>query len=109
MTLLVFIFNTLSECWDFFSFQEAQVLSRVAELRRQGLWSVSRLPMIEMPPRNKTHHDYLLEEMRWMALDFRQERIFKRQAAKKVDCTKFTTMNSSIFDMCGILKRFYTS
>lgn len=40
--------------------------------------------MIEMPPRNKTHWDYLLEEMRWMAIDFRQERTFKRQAAKKV-------------------------
>lgn len=40
--------------------------------------------MIEMPPRNKTHWDYLLEEMRWMAMDFRQERTFKRQAAKKV-------------------------
>ncbi|VDK63136.1 unnamed protein product, partial [Onchocerca ochengi] len=63
--------------------QEAQVLARIAELRRQGLWTASRLPMIEMPPRNKTHWDYLLEEMRWMAIDFRQERTFKRQAAKK--------------------------
>ncbi|VDM39699.1 unnamed protein product [Toxocara canis] len=63
--------------------QEAQVLARVAELRRQGLWTASRLPMIEMPGRNKTHWDYLLEEMRWMAADFRQERTFKRHAAKK--------------------------
>ncbi|VDN04970.1 unnamed protein product [Thelazia callipaeda] len=63
--------------------QEAQVLARIAELRRQGLWTASRLPMIEMPPRNKTHWDYLLEEMRWMSMDFRQERTFKRQAARK--------------------------
>ncbi|VDK21187.1 unnamed protein product [Anisakis simplex] len=63
--------------------QEAQVLARVAELRRQGLWTASRLPMIDMPARNKTHWDYLLEEMRWMAADFRQERTFKRHAAKK--------------------------
>lgn len=64
--------------------QEAQVLARVAELRRQGLWTASRLPMIEMPSRNKTQWDYLLEEMRWMAADFRQERTFKRHAARKV-------------------------
>uniref|UniRef100_A0A915AG66 Helicase ssl-1 n=2 Tax=Parascaris univalens TaxID=6257 RepID=A0A915AG66_PARUN len=63
--------------------QEAQVLARVAELRRQGLWTASRLPMIEMPSRNKTQWDYLLEEMRWMAADFRQERTFKRHAARK--------------------------
>lgn len=68
----------------FIFLQEAQVLARIAELRRQGLWTASRLPMIEMPPRNKTHWDYMMEEMRWMAIDFRQERTFKRQAAKKV-------------------------
>ncbi|MFH4981696.1 hypothetical protein AB6A40_008405 [Gnathostoma spinigerum] len=63
--------------------QEAQVLARVAELRRRGLWTASRLPLCCDPPRNKTHWDYLLEEVRWMAVDFRQERNFKRQAARK--------------------------
>ncbi|VDN37412.1 unnamed protein product [Gongylonema pulchrum] len=73
--------------------QEAQVLARIAELRRQGLWTASRLPMIEMPPRNKTQWDYLQEEMHWMATDFRQERTFKRQAAKKVFLNKILVSN----------------
>ena len=60
------------------------MLARIQELRRQGLWTASRLPMIEMPPRNKTQWDFLLEEVVWMAADFRQERHFKRNAAKKV-------------------------
>jgi len=39
---------------------------------------------IQEPPRNKTHWDYLLEEMRWLAADFAQERKWKRAAARKV-------------------------
>ena len=36
------------------------------------------------PPRRKVHHDYLLEEMTWLATDFRQERKWKMAVAKKV-------------------------
>jgi len=36
------------------------------------------------PPRRKTHHDYLLEEMSWMATDFQAERRWKMAVAKKV-------------------------
>eukprot|EP00960_Hanusia_phi_P072415 767779-Hanusia_phi.AAC.8 len=43
------------------------------------------------PPRRKVHHDYLLEEMTWLATDFRQERKWKMAVAKKVAyaCVKF--------------------
>lgn len=34
--------------------------------------------------RPKSHWDYLLEEMQWMAADFAQERRWKEAAAKKV-------------------------
>ncbi|KAJ1374919.1 HSA [Parelaphostrongylus tenuis] len=64
--------------------QEAQVMMRIAELRRAGLWTASRLPLCVEPPRNKTHWDYLLEEMKWMATDFRMERQFKRNVARKI-------------------------
>ena len=46
---------------------EAVVMARVAQLRREGLWSASTLPLCAVPPRSKTHWDYLLEEMKWMA------------------------------------------
>jgi len=64
--------------------QEAQVLQRVAELRKEGLWSAKRLPRVQEPPRQKAHWDYLLEEMTWLAADFIQERKWKKAAAKKI-------------------------
>lgn len=63
---------------------EAMTLRRVEELRRSGLWSAQRLPLCVEPPRNKTHWDYVLEEMKWMATDFRMERQFKRNVARKI-------------------------
>lgn len=64
--------------------QEAQVMSRVAELRKEGLWSSRRLPKVQEPPRPKAHWDYLLEEMQWLAADFHQERKWKKTCARKV-------------------------
>ncbi|XP_045445858.1 helicase domino [Melitaea cinxia] len=63
--------------------QEAYVAARVAELARAGLWTERRLPRVLEPPRPKTHWDYLLEEMAWLAQDFAHERKWKKQAAKK--------------------------
>ncbi|XP_076435128.1 helicase domino-like isoform X2 [Babylonia areolata] len=64
--------------------QEAEVVQRVAELRKEGLWSSKRLPRVQEPPRQKAHWDYLLEEMTWLAADFIQERKWKKAAARKV-------------------------
>jgi len=59
-------------------------MQRIAELRKQGLWSARRLPKVQEPPRNKAHWDYLLEEMQWLAADFAQERKFKQASCRKV-------------------------
>uniref|UniRef100_A0A2C9JZS6 Helicase domino n=1 Tax=Biomphalaria glabrata TaxID=6526 RepID=A0A2C9JZS6_BIOGL len=64
--------------------QEAHVLQRVNELRKEGLWSAKRLPRVQEPPRQKAHWDYLLEEMTWLAADFIQERKWKKAASKKL-------------------------
>lgn len=63
---------------------EAEVMRAIAELRKEGLWSASRLPKVQEPQRRKTHWDYLLEEMQWLATDFGNERRWKINAAKKV-------------------------
>lgn len=67
-----------------FHYQEAQIIQKINQLQRDGLWSEKRLPKIYEPPRNKVHHDYLLEEMQWLATDFAQERKWKKKAAKQV-------------------------
>ena len=63
---------------------EAEVMKAISELRREGLWSASRLPKVMEPVRRKTHWDYLLEEMQWLATDFTNERRWKKGAARKV-------------------------
>ena len=68
-----------------FPLQEAQVMQRVAELRKDGMWSARRLPKVSEPPRQKAHWDYLLEEMQWLAADFAQERKWKKAGARKVN------------------------
>ncbi|XP_062273308.1 E1A-binding protein p400 isoform X1 [Scomber scombrus] len=63
---------------------ESQVHQRISELRKEGQWSASRLPKLVEASRPKSHWDYLLEEMQWMAADFAQERRWKEAAAKKL-------------------------
>eukprot|EP00039_Didymoeca_costata_P027922 m.19479 g.19479 ORF g.19479 m.19479 type:complete len:1962 (-) comp6594_c0_seq1:161-6046(-) len=63
--------------------REAAVLSRIAELKAAGLWSSQRLPKLAEPSRQKMHWDYLLEEMSWLANDFRMERKWKMALARK--------------------------
>ncbi|XP_069817115.1 E1A-binding protein p400-like isoform X2 [Dendropsophus ebraccatus] len=64
--------------------QENRIHQRITELRKEGLWSLRRLPKLMEPARPKSHWDYLLEEMQWMAADFAQERMWKMASAKKM-------------------------
>lgn len=63
---------------------EASILQRISELRKQGLWSIKRLPKLIEPARLKTQWDYLLDECSWMATDFEQERRWKQAGARKI-------------------------
>lgn len=78
----------------YFFFKENQIHQRIAELRKEGLWSLRRLPKLQEAPRPKSHWDYLLEEMQWMATDFAQERKWKMATAKKVLDEHFLTQNN---------------
>lgn len=64
---------------------EAEVMKAISELRKEGMWSASRLPKVQEPAKIKSHWDYLLEEMQWLATDFHNERRWKINAAKKVN------------------------
>ncbi|XP_059976010.1 helicase SRCAP isoform X4 [Mesoplodon densirostris] len=63
---------------------EAEIETRIAELRKEGFWSLKRLAKVPEPPRPKGHWDYLCEEMQWLSADFAQERRWKRGVARKV-------------------------
>lgn len=63
---------------------ESDIVQRISRLRKNGLWSASRLPKVYEQPRKKSQWDFLLEEMQWLATDFTQEKKWKRSMAKKV-------------------------
>uniref|UniRef100_A0A1I8AZT5 Helicase ATP-binding domain-containing protein n=1 Tax=Meloidogyne hapla TaxID=6305 RepID=A0A1I8AZT5_MELHA len=65
------------------SLQDAKVYERIRELREAGLWESTRLPKCMDPPRRKTHWDFFMEEVLWLANDFSNERKFKRRLASK--------------------------
>lgn len=75
---------------------ESETLHRISELRKSGLWSASRLPKVFELPKKKSHHDYMLEEMQWLATDFSQEKRWKRNMAKKV-CSTFQSNLYNLF------------
>lgn len=79
ISIIIFIFIS----------KESQVHQRISDLRKEGQWSASRLPKLVEASRPKSHWDYLLEEMQWMAADFAQERRWKEAAAKKVQLDVF--------------------
>ena len=62
--------------------QEAWVTRRINDLTREGLWSDKRLPKVCERPRPRTHWDSVLSEMKWMSVDFHEEKRWKLAAAK---------------------------
>ena len=63
---------------------ETHILKRIDELKSDGKWTNQRLGKCLEPDKRKTHWDYLLDEMRWLAEDFALEKRWKQAMAKKV-------------------------
>ncbi|CAF0978049.1 unnamed protein product [Adineta steineri] len=63
---------------------ENDILKRIDELKSNGKWSNQRLVKFIEPKKRKTHWDYLLDEMRWLAEDFAHEKRWKQMMAKKL-------------------------
>ncbi|CAF1168843.1 unnamed protein product [Rotaria sordida] len=63
---------------------EAHILKRIDELKSDGKWTNQRLAKCIEPKKRKTHWDYLLDEMCWLAEDFLLEKRWKQEMAKKL-------------------------
>jgi E1A-binding protein p400 len=63
---------------------ETHILKRIDELKSDGKWTNQRLAKCLEPNKRKTHWDYLLDEMRWLAEDFLLEKRWKQTMAKKI-------------------------
>ncbi|PPJ59031.1 hypothetical protein CBER1_01704 [Cercospora berteroae] len=65
-------FISLHERLDF------RMLRRIYQLQNANKWSLRQMEKQKEPPQQFTHHDHMMEEMRWMRKDFRAERQMKK-------------------------------
>ena len=61
-----------------------KAIARVDELKRDGAWSFRQPKRVRGPAERKTHWDYLLDEMRWLQTDYREERKWKIAVAHEL-------------------------
>lgn len=62
--------------------QACKVLRRIYHLQQNDKWSLRQFKRCPEPTRQPSHWDMMLQEMRWMRTDFREERKWKRTVAR---------------------------
>ena len=60
------------------------LIAEIEAVKSKGEWSLRQPRRFDPGKRVKSHWDYVLDEARWMALDFRQERRWKMSVAKQL-------------------------
>ncbi|KAM0441390.1 hypothetical protein ACHAQK_005309 [Fusarium lateritium] len=64
--------------------QACKVLRRVYHLQQHDKWSLRQPKRCPEPTRPPSHWDVMLQEVKWMRTDFREERKWKRVVAKNL-------------------------
>lgn len=64
--------------------QACKILRRVYHLQQHDKWSLRQPVRCPEPTRPPSHLDLLLQEMKWMRTDFREERKWKRAVARNL-------------------------
>ncbi|KAM7192782.1 chromatin modification-related protein eaf-1 [Naviculisporaceae sp. PSN 640] len=64
--------------------QACKILRRVYHLQQHDKWSLRQPVRCPEPIRQSAHWDVLLQEMKWMRTDFREERKWKRAVARNL-------------------------
>ena len=64
--------------------QACRILRRVYHLQQHDKWSLRQPMRCPEPTRSPSHMDLLLQEMKWMRTDFREERKWKRAVAQNL-------------------------
>lgn len=84
-TLLASAHKTVSTGNHMLEYQEqmnCRTLRRIYALQNANRWPLRQLKRSVEPPRQGAHWDVLLDHMKWMRTDFREERKWKIAAAK---------------------------
>lgn len=84
-TLLSTAHKTLNSSNHFLDYEEqmnCRTLKRIYQLQNANKWPLRQLQRSSEPERSATHWDVLLDHMKWMSTDFKEERKWKIAAAK---------------------------
>ncbi|KAI8137829.1 hypothetical protein BJV82DRAFT_583318 [Fennellomyces sp. T-0311] len=57
--------------------KSVKTIQSIENLKKQNLWSMRQLKRQKAVPRTKAHWDFMLDEMKWMRTDFKEERKWK--------------------------------
>ncbi len=76
--------TTANHHLDLHEQQDARMLKRIYQLQAANKWSLRQPPRASEPARSSTHWDALLEHVRWMRTDFREERKWKVMTARNL-------------------------
>ncbi|KAE9346839.1 hypothetical protein PF008_g8093 [Phytophthora fragariae] len=74
--------------------RESMSLRREVNQRCVSVTRKRQLPRLPTPARDKSHWDFLLEEMKWMATDFAQERNWKRVMQRRLVADVLVAQNA---------------
>ncbi|KAJ9095236.1 hypothetical protein QFC21_005602 [Naganishia friedmannii] len=61
-----------------------RAMERIEQLKHDNQWSFRQMRRFKGPTVAKVHWDYVLDEMRWLATDFKEERRWKLAAAYEI-------------------------
>ncbi|EME39389.1 hypothetical protein DOTSEDRAFT_75175 [Dothistroma septosporum NZE10] len=65
-------FTAIHERLDF------RMLRRIYQLQNANKWSLRQMEKVKEPEQSVSHHDHMLQEMKWMRKDFKAERKMKK-------------------------------
>ncbi|KAL2427162.1 Chromatin modification-related protein eaf1 [Exophiala dermatitidis] len=63
---------------------QCRILKRLYQLQEKGRWPLRQYKRADEAPRPTSHWDFLLDHMKWMRTDFREERKWKLAAASSM-------------------------
>ena len=76
--------TTQNQYLEFHEQQGCRILKRIYHLQNSNRWSLRQLERSVEPERPASHWDVLLDHMKWMRTDFREERKWKITVAKNL-------------------------
>ncbi|KAK2748295.1 chromatin modification- protein VID21 [Myotisia sp. PD_48] len=87
--------NTSNYFLEYHEQMDCRTLKRIYQLQHSNRWALRQLQRSPEPTRQGTHWDIVLDHLKWMRMDFREERKWKVAAARRCAewCAEYVASN----------------